>query len=645
MNLWEGIASPAQNTPQAAMASPWDGIASPVQLSTSADEKNGLYSADPSQRSLIDKVNRQTQLAGRFGFEGLTGAATAIPAIVGNAPIAIGNGVADLYNMAGGNAQKMPYWNPVSDMSNVLDTIGMPKPESGGERVEGDVLRAVSGAKSTISGAQNAAPVTSAGQKLAATITDNPTLFTTGAATGAASSGAAREGGYSPAAQLAAGLVGGAVGGPAALAAAAAVKNFVQPLYQGGRNQIIANLLASKASDPVAAAQAITNAPTYIPGSVPIAGVASGDTGLMGLQRGVQNLPVAEQSFKDRAIQQTSAQNDVLNNVAGNPADMSKLIKARSDATTPLYDAAKQQPINSSAIQPVLDDLDKRIALAGPQNDSGKLLIALKNKIQAGLPNAQPQETGVLDASGNMITRPAGPTMQQPVIGTYRETRDALNLKGMQPGALGAEVRGNIQPANVALGNALESQSPDFAKAQALYKQGSTPINQLEAGQAIKGQIQSNTPIAGGQLPIVQPKLQQLMENGAVNVDGKEIPLSSLTPSQQQGLQSLQSDLNRNVQANGARVAATPISELTNLATQSPVNALLSHIPIVKGIAEAKNAQIQNQLVKVMLDNPETARLLMMGKTTQNQSLARMLLGGAEGGEYGMANSYAGGNR
>lgn len=435
-----------------------------------------------------------------------------------------------------------------------------------------------------------------------------------------------------------AGFLGGVSGGVAAMGSGKILNDAADPFYNLGKNKIISDLMMSKAENPVQAANAIQNAPEYVKGSIPVAGVASGDVGLMGLQRGAENLPASEQMFKDRAIQQTAAQNDALGKVAGNAADMGKLLKARTDATSPLYEQAKNQQINVDAIKPILDDLNKRIALAGPQNDSGKLLIALKNKIEAGLPNSQPTKTGILDANGNMITRPADPALQQPVIGTYRETRDSLNLKGMQPGALGSEVRSNIQPANVALGKALEAQSPSFAQAQALYKQRSIPIDQLEAGQVIKAQIQGNSPNAAGQLPIVQPKLQQMMENGVVNVDGKEIPISDLSPSQQKGLAGLQSDLNRNTQATGSRVAATPASELNNLATKSPIMALASHIPWIKGGVTSQNQKLQQEIARVMLDNPRAAELLkgapmLLGnKLPTNQALAQMLIQGGING-------------
>lgn len=441
-----------------------------------------------------------------------------------------------------------------------------------------------------------------------------------------------------------AGFAGGLVGGVGALKAGEVAANTALPFYQAGRNKILGELMASKAENPTQAAWNIKTAPEYVPGSVPVAGVASGDIGLMGLQRGVEKLPASEQLFKNRAIQQVSAQNNELGNLAGNAADMAKLVQARDSASAPLYAQAKTQAIDPDAIQPVLSDLDKRIALAGPQNDSGKLLIALKNKIQAGLPNAEPHETGVLDANGNMLTRPADPTLQQPVIGTYRETRDALNLKGMQPGALGSEVRSNISPANVSLGKALEAQSPSFAQAQAIYKQGSMPIDQLEAGQAIKAQIQANSPNADGQLPIIQPKLQQLMENGAVNVDGKEMPLSSLTAQQQQGLKGLQSDLNRNISAMGSRVSPTPSSELNNLAVQSPITKLVSHIPWVKGIVSGKNLQLQQQLAKALLDNPTAAKLLLKTAAPNNEMLAQILMQAGINGSLD-GDTAAGGNQ
>lgn len=401
-----------------------------------------------------------------------------------------------------------------------------------------------------------------------------------------------------------AGFIGGVAGGVGAMTGGRAIDTATAPFYQAGRDKILADLLKSKTENPQLAATNIQNAPQYVPGSIPVAGVASGDTGLMGLQRGVENLPSSEQVFKDRTIQQTAAQNNTLSNVAGNPADIPRLMQARSAATTPSYEAATNAPYDPAILRPVLDNIDTEITKVGTTTQAGKMLSDMK---------------------ANIIAESSNPDKMGPLIQMYKENRDNFAKKMLQDGAVTPAVKGVVNPANKRLGEALTRNNQDVAYADATFKNMSQPINQLEAAQAIKEQIQANSPNAAGQLPISQQKLQQLMENGTTNVNGKEMPLTDLTPQQQSGLRALQSDLNRNVKSVGVRVKPTPSSELNNLAAQSKLNQLISHIPFAKGMVTSKNLQLQQQLAEVLLNNPKAAELLLSGQPRNGQALAAIL--------------------
>lgn len=141
-------------------------------------------------------------------------------------------GAGSLVGMIGGDAFNHYIANPIEraaglpqsgsfrDAGDALaDKLGLPKPQSGSERVLGDVGEALTGtgltmgigggltALANIGRGANAAPVPAS--KLASLLTTQPTMQAVSAAGGAGASGAVRESGGSQGQQLLAGLAGG----------------------------------------------------------------------------------------------------------------------------------------------------------------------------------------------------------------------------------------------------------------------------------------------------------------------------------------------------------------------------------------------------------------------------------------------------
>jgi hypothetical protein len=602
-------------TPAATQSNPWGDSASfesAVPQYQNGQTLGGSISAIPQERSLSDKAVRQMELAGRAGFEGLT----ELGQLPATAAIAIANGTRKAGDYVTGVDQLSPSVEyPSQYTGKMLDSIGMPRPEDGAERIEADVLKARGGAKA---------------------LSENP-LVTTSAQIGALSSGSAREGGYSPTTQFATGLLGGMVGGPLINSAKNMGLTAVQPFTNAGRQQLIANKFASLSDDPTGAAQKILNAPEYVQGSVPLAGTASSDTGLMAAQKGIQRFdPVA---FSNRATQQTEAQNDQLGKIAGNPADLGKLLADRKTATEPLYEAATAFPVNPKELTPALRNIDDKIVKVGSDSDAGKALLNLKQKIISSLPSMKSVNSNILDQYGSPIASPVFKNVESgPIIQAYKEERDNLLKDSIIPNAYGSAVKGVIEPANKQLGLLLAKQNPALAQADNTFSKMSQPINQLQAGQEIKAQIQANSPNTAGQLPIAQPKLQQLMENGEVNVNGNPIPIKNLSLSQQSGLKNLQSDMNRNATINKA--PSLPSSEFSDMATQGRIGQFMSHVPYVKGAVIGNQEKIQQGLANAMLNNPEMASLLQQGQIAKAQKLSQILLQSSTGSGIGNAISY-----
>lgn len=126
--------------------------------------------------------------------------------------------------------------------SSLADRMGLPKPQTSGERVMSDVGRAISGTAATI-GMGAAMP---AGSSLGALLTAQKPTQVLSAATGSASGGIARENGASPGSQLLASLAGGMAPG----SALSGGEGIAQWLLRGGEKgrQRVSNTIADFAS-------------------------------------------------------------------------------------------------------------------------------------------------------------------------------------------------------------------------------------------------------------------------------------------------------------------------------------------------------------------------------------------------------------
>jgi hypothetical protein len=155
-------------------------------------------------------VGRQLGLTARYAAEGLA----ALPASVANAPAYLLNKGAEMI----GSDFRFPEQNQA--VSDMLTKVGLPSPETPGERVVGDASRLLAGAGGAVGTAGRAAksasgPARSVLNSLAA----RADLQAAGAVGAGAAGGATREAGGGPGAQFAASVAGGLTA-PAAYGAA-----------------------------------------------------------------------------------------------------------------------------------------------------------------------------------------------------------------------------------------------------------------------------------------------------------------------------------------------------------------------------------------------------------------------------------------
>ncbi len=150
----------------------------------------------------------------------------------------------------------------------------------------------------------------------------------------------------------------------------------------------------------------------------------------------------------------------------------------------------------------------------------------MRDKIKKSLPETDP-ETGKV----------RNPT-QSPLVQIFREERDNLTKPATAQGAYAGTVKSVIQPIVHELGQAIESQSPEFAKAQQIYRDTSPAIDSAKWMQDLK------LTDAGGRFTLA--KVKNALDNAKKAKGGNSLnKAKSLDPSQIETLQNLHDNLAR----------------------------------------------------------------------------------------------------
>jgi ribosomal protein L29 len=153
----------------------------------------------PIQRPMSEELMRQAGLTGRYGLEGLG-------SIVDLAQAPIRGAI----NLAMPKDRQL---QPVSLGGSIADMLGLPQPETGTERVVGDISRAIAGTGGVMKLAGGLSPTSAIGRNVATSLSANAPTQLAGAVGAGGAGGLTREAGGGEVAQMLAGLGGGMVGG------------------------------------------------------------------------------------------------------------------------------------------------------------------------------------------------------------------------------------------------------------------------------------------------------------------------------------------------------------------------------------------------------------------------------------------------
>lgn len=418
-----------------------------------------------------------------------------------------------------------------------------------------------------------------------------------------------------------------------------AIGALIRPLTASGQGKIVADVLKQYANDPQAALAALKAAAQQqlVPGSAPLTAAVTGDVGLSGLTRTLQNTSNDfAGELTNRITNQNAARTAALEGIAGNKGKVAVAQQARDAATDAMRESALQRAgtLDANAIAAQIEGM-----LANPNNAG--------STTRAGLQRALGQirdiagESGQIDARALYeIRKDLGLAMQgelQGDAGNLRYARgalsdvqnvfdDAIEAASRRPAtAPGTELA--LAGSNVALpGAAGGTPATSWRDYLSKYSELSKPINQMEALQDVLKRVQTGTPDTQGNLMLSGAKLNQILKN-----EGDELA-KQLTPEQMQQLRNLAADLNASYLALNAG-KATGSNTVQNLAQDQLLQTTLGRLGNSQAVQTTlgnllklpyvrANQSIQQRLGEALLDPVQAARL--MEQAAASPTLSRL---------------------
>jgi hypothetical protein len=310
---------------------------------------------------------RQIALTGRNVGEGVVGALAA-PNDLG---VITRNWMRKGINKLGGDFEMEPTY--MQGFSQAMTDLGAPVPETTGEEFAAAGIKGVTGAL-TGGGGLGQIGTLGAGARMA-----------TAGATGGLASEGAKQAGLGPGWQFAAGLAGGmlpSAGEELVRLAGMTAGNVVRPMTKAGQQEIGARILREQADDPAAAAAKLDAAAPIVPGSPRTTGEASGDIGILRLEKGVRGKEPAP--FGQRLSEQNSARQAELSKLAGTETDIETARLARDAVTGPMREKALDAAnATTQKLQTLTAEIENRFrSKASALQDKGRFdthLAQMKN--------------------------------------------------------------------------------------------------------------------------------------------------------------------------------------------------------------------------------------------------------------------------
>lgn len=425
-------------------------------------------------------------------------------------------------------------------------------------------------------------------------------------------------------------LVGGAI--PIVTTAVGAAKDAVAPFTQRGREAIVGRFLQKQALDPARIAAA--DAAEIIPGSQPTLGQASGDYGVLSLERGLRNTNPAD--FAARESANNAARNRALDAIAGQPEDIIAAKTVRQEAASPLYDKAKAVLVSGDdALKDIASRPSFKNAFARAQklaSERGESLVIGKDIPKSAV------DSSILDSQGAPISKEAAAQSAQFTGKGLHYIKMALDdlLDSSPTSGIGKNEIAAINSTKNDLLGWLDNKIPEYGAARVKYAELSRPIEQMETLQNLKGRVMTSVPDPQtGYDYLSQAKISNVFQKNAGEM------AKTLSPQQFKVMESLTRDLDRSAAINAPNIRALGSDTAQNLATKNMLSNIVGDNlannsavqTITRPVAWAykiPEEKMRDLLVEAMLNPSRAKEIVEAVKSSKLSGLAAQSAAGSQ---------------
>lgn len=510
-------------------------------------------------------LGRWAGLAGRALAQGVVGGALGLPALAADAGANTSRAIGR--NVFGHSTKPygMENTQAVGEMADsVADFVGAPEPETARERIATDVGAGAASLLGTglVGGAaKGVGALVGGGAKevadnVASSLVSHPAAQVVGGAAGGGAASVASEAGAGPLVSTGVGvLTGGAAAVPAS-AGRLGNRAVVRPMMRGGQEQIVGEELYRQASDPEKVVRELQGGvEEFVPGSKPTLAQASGDPGLLRLERAVRTSDPFTKAMAD-SVEARNRQLDAVTPTRAQHAQM------RQDRTE-FNNRKRDEILPDSMVQ-----ADPTLALTEIDRIKGTA-VSHSAPVNQQLAYARTQIESITDPKTGIADARTLYEIRQNISNRFN-SRDFVGEHGKEAVSLAYS---QVKPVIDALDDVLENAAPGYKEWRAEGVNRARRIDESRTMRDVRRKVTSNsTPLASNQEQgVIASRLRKMLRD---TVDGDDF--DRLSSAQQRTISSIVADLDRATAAEAPDIRAAGSNTTQDMAKSMSVAQVLA---------------------------------------------------------------------